>query len=62
MLKNRSGSMNKKSDIKPGIMRTVNAVVLLALILTAAVTAFAWFTNERKLDTITRINLSLIHI
>ena len=48
--------MNKKSDIKPGIMRTVNAVVLLALILTAAVTAFAWFTNERKLDTITRIN------
>ena len=48
--------MNKKSDIKPGIMRTVNAVVLLALTLTAAVTAFAWFTNERKLDTITRIN------
>lgn len=48
--------MNKKSDIKPGILRLTNVIVLLALILTAAVTAFAWFTNERKLNTITKIN------
>lgn len=56
MLKMRSGAMNGKSDIKPGIMRTANVAVLLVLIFTAAITAFAWFTNERKLDTITRIN------
>lgn len=48
--------MNRKSDIKPGVKRTVNVVVQLALIATVAVTAFAWFTNERKLGTITRIN------
>ncbi|MGN0597459.1 MAG: hypothetical protein ACI4J1_09060 [Ruminiclostridium sp.] len=44
--------MNKNKTYKPIIIGAVS--VLTALALTAA--AFAWFTNQRRLDTITRIN------
>ena len=44
--------MNKNKTLKPVIVGAVS--VLTALALTAA--TFAWFTNQRRLDAITRIN------
>lgn len=43
---------NKKSNNKPWIIAAVSLVVLL----TATAAVYAWFTNQRKIDTITKVN------
>ena len=43
---------NKKSNNKPWIIAAISLVVLL----TATAAVYAWFTNQRKIDTITKVN------
>lgn len=48
MSKNAKGKFNKKL--------LISAEIALIVMLAVSVTAFAWFTNQRKLDTITKIS------
>lgn len=46
----------KKNIIKKNGKRLLIAVISIAVMLMTSVTAYAWFTYRRQLDTITRIN------
>lgn len=46
----------KENKIKVNVSRLVIAVSVTALILAGSATAYAWFTNQRKLATITKVN------
>ena len=48
--------MNEKDNKKSNKKRLIIAAISLTVILAVTVTAYAWFTNQRKIDTITKVN------
>ena len=48
--------MNEKDNKKANKKRLIIAAISLTVILAVTVTAYAWFTNQRKIDTITKVN------
>lgn len=48
--------MNDKGKTKPNFRPLIIAAGSLSAALFVSVTAFAWFTNQRKLDTMTKVN------